>query len=175
MDDLKLLGRNENDLENEMKIVQTISRNINMKFGLEKCARICLKRGSIQNRMHVGSTFENDIKELDPRNVYKYLGIEKSLDIQHKNEKEKLKKEYLRRLRLVLSTELSAKNKIQAIGSLAVPVLRHSFEIINWHQEELQKLDRKRRKLLTFHGQHHPKADIDRLNVPRKQGGSGLM
>jgi len=115
MDDLKLLGSKENDLENEMKIVQTIIKDINMKFGLEKCARICLKRGSVQSRMHVGSTFENDIKELDPRNVYKYLGIEESLDIQHKNEKEKLKKEYLRRLRLVLSTELSAKNKIQTI------------------------------------------------------------
>ena len=48
---------------------------------------------------------------------------EESFDIQHKNEKEKLKKEYLRRLRLVLSKELSAKNKIQTIGSLEVPVL----------------------------------------------------
>ena len=128
-----------------MKIVQTISKDINMKFGLEKCASICLKR------MHVGSTFENDIKELDPRKVYKYLDIEESFDIQHKNEKEKLKEEYLRRLRLVLSTELSAKIKIQAIGSLTVPVLRYSFGIINWHQEELQKLDRKTRKLLTIH------------------------
>ena len=99
-----------------MKIVQTISKDINMKFGLEKCARICLRRGSVQSKMHVGSTFENDIKELDPRKEYRYLGIEESFDIQHKNEKEKLKKEYLRRLRLVLSTELSTKNKIQAIG-----------------------------------------------------------
>jgi len=57
----------------------------------------------------------------------------------------------LRRLRLVLSTELSEKNKIQAIGSLAVPVLGYSFGIINWRQEELQKLDRKTRKLLTIH------------------------
>jgi len=47
--------------------------------------------------MHVGNTFENDIKELDPRKAYMYLGIEESFDIQHKNEKEKLKKEYLRR------------------------------------------------------------------------------
>jgi hypothetical protein len=31
---------------------------------------------------------------------------------------------YLRRLRLILVTELSAKNKIQAVGSLAIPVLR---------------------------------------------------
>ena len=91
--------------------------------------------------MHVGSTFDNDIKEMDPRKAYNYLGIEEIFYIQHKNEKEKLKKEYLRRLRLILGTELSAKNKIQAIGSLAVAVLRYSFGIINWHQEELQKLD----------------------------------
>jgi len=74
-----------------------------------------------------------------------------------------------------LGTELSAKNKIQAIGSLAVPVLRHSFGIVNWRQEELQKLDRKTRKLLTIHGQHHPKADVDNFYVPRKQGGRSLM
>ena len=78
-------------------------------------------------------------------------------------------------MRLFLGTKLSAKNKIQAIGSLAVPVLRYSFGIINWHQEELQKLDWNTRKLLTIHGQHHPKADVDRLNVPRKQGGRCLM
>jgi hypothetical protein len=48
-----------------------------------------------------------------------------------------LKKEYVRRLRLILSTELSAKYKMQGIGSLAVPVLRYSFGIINWHQDEI--------------------------------------
>ena len=47
--------------------------------------------------MHIGSTLKNDIKELDPRKAYKYLGTEESSDIQYKNEKEKLKKEYLRR------------------------------------------------------------------------------
>ena len=52
-------------------------------------------------------TFEKDIKESDLRKAYKYLGIEESSDIQHKNEKEKLKKEYLRRVRLVLGTELT--------------------------------------------------------------------
>jgi len=74
-----------------------------------------------------------------------------------------------------LGAELSARNKIHAIGSLAVAVLRYSFGIVTWHQEELQKLVRKTRKLLTMHGQHHPKADVDRLYIPRKQGGRGLM
>jgi hypothetical protein len=73
------------------------------------------------------------------------------------------------------NTELSARNKMQAIGSFAVPVLRYSFGIINWHQEVIQKLDRKTRKMLTIHGQIHPRADIDRLYVTRKEGGRGLM
>jgi hypothetical protein len=45
------------------------------------------------------------------------LGIEESYDKEHKNEREKLKKEYLGRVRRVLGTELTAKNKIQAIVS----------------------------------------------------------
>jgi hypothetical protein len=66
MDDLKLLGRNENALKNEIKIVQSISKYINTNFDLEKCARMCLKTGSVQSKMHVGSTFENDIKKTGP-------------------------------------------------------------------------------------------------------------
>ena len=65
--------------------------------------------------------------------------------------------------------ELSAKNKIQTTESLAVPVLKYSFGIIHWCQAELQKLDRKKRKLLIIHGHHHPKADAYHWGVPRKQ------
>ena len=82
-----MLGRNENDLKKEIKIVQTICKDINMNFGLEKCARICLKRGSVQSKMHIGNTFENDIKELDPRKAYKYLGIEENFDISIRTRK----------------------------------------------------------------------------------------
>jgi len=74
------------------------------------------KKGTVQSKIYIGSTFEKEIKELDPREAYKYSRIEERHDIQHKNEKEKLKEEYLRRLRLVLGRELSAKNKIQATG-----------------------------------------------------------
>jgi hypothetical protein len=74
MDDLKLLGRNENNLKNEIKIVQTISKDINMNFGLEKWSRIYLKRSRVQSKMHISNTFENDIKKLDTKIAYKYEG-----------------------------------------------------------------------------------------------------
>ena len=79
MDDQKLLGRYENDLKNEIKIMNTISKDLKMYFGLEKCARICFKSGRVQSKMHIGNTFENEIKELDPRKACKYLGIEENL------------------------------------------------------------------------------------------------
>jgi hypothetical protein len=52
MDDLKLLGRSEDDLENEIKIVKTINKDVNMHFGLEKCARIRLKKCRAQSKLY---------------------------------------------------------------------------------------------------------------------------
>jgi hypothetical protein len=79
--------------------------------------------------------------------------------------KERLKHEYIRRLRMILKSELNARNKITAIGALAVPVLRYSFGIINWRIEEIKQTDRKTRKMLTTYRMHHPKADIHRLYI----------
>jgi hypothetical protein len=66
---------------------------------------------------------------------------------------------------MILRSELNVKTKITAIGALAVPVLRHSFRIINWRLEEIRKIDRKTREILTMYKMHHPKADIDMLYV----------
>ena len=66
-------------------------------------------------------------------------------------------------------------NRIDAINTLAVPVVTYSFNIINWKMEELIKLDRKTRKFLTMTKMYHPKADADRLYIPRKAGGRGLV
>jgi hypothetical protein len=60
-----------------------------------------LKKSSVQSKIYKRSTFEKDIKELDLREARKCLGTEESYDTQRKSEKEKLKKEYLRKMRLV--------------------------------------------------------------------------
>ena len=60
------------------------------------------------------------------------------------------------------------------IGSLAVPILRYSFGIINCRTEEIKEIDRKTRKMLTMYKVHHPKADMDRLYINRK-GERGLV
>jgi len=61
-----------------------------------------------------------------------------------------LKQGYSRRLRMILNSEMNARNKITANGALAVPVLRYTFGIINWRNEEIKMIDRKTRKMLTM-------------------------
>ena len=46
---------------------------------------------------------------------------------------------------------------------------------MRWRKSELQAIDRKSRKLVTMHGALHPKSDVDRLYIPRKEGGRDLI
>ena len=85
--------------------------------------------------------------------------------------KEKTRKEYYRRIRMVLKSELNAINKIEAINTVAIPVVTCSFNTINWTPEDIKNLDRKTRKLLTKERIHHPKSDVDRMYLPRSPGG----
>ena len=113
--------------------------------------------------------------DLETAKSYKYLGIEEADGIQQEIMKTKLQMEFTRRARMILGSELNGNNKVIAINSYAVPVIQYSFGIINWKLEEIRKIDRKFRKLLTMHGLHNPKADVDRLYVNRQMGGRGLI
>ena len=88
--------------------------------------------------------------------------------------KEKIRKECYRPVRVVLQSELNAKNKLEAINTLAVPVVTYSFHVVNWNLEEIKRIDTKIRKLMTLNRMHHPKADVSRMYIPRKEGGRGL-
>jgi hypothetical protein len=68
---------------------------------------------------------------------------------------------------MLLKFELDAKNKITAIGALAVPILRCSFGINNWRLEEIRKINKKTCIVVTVYKVRHRKADIHGLNVKR--------
>ena len=65
-------------------------------------------------------------------------------------------------------------NLVQGVNTWTVSILRYLAALINWRNCELQAIDRKTRKLLTIYEEMHPKADVDRLHTPRKDGGRGL-
>ena len=115
------------------------------------------------------------IKSLQEGESYKYLRI---LDAD-KFLEEKIKlivlKEYIRRLRKVLKSKLNGGNLVHGVNTWVVSLLSYSAAFVSWRKSELQATDRKARKLFTIYGALHPKSDVGRLCIPRKEGGRRLI
>ena len=114
-------------------------------------------------------------KELEHQGMYKYLGIQEAEGVANAANKDKVRKEFYRRVRAILQTELNARNKIMAINSLAIPIVTYGNNIPYWAMPEIKRLGGKVRKLLTINIMHHPKADVDRQYTRRPDGGKGLL
>ena len=174
MDDLKLYGKSEKELEKLLEVVKVFSEDIGMEFGLDKCAVLILKRGMkvrcegilLPDGQKMGAVDEDG---------YKYLGVLEGADIMQKEMKEKVRKEYLRRVKLVARSKLYGGNLIKAVNTWAIGVVRYSAGVLDWKDTELKAMDVKTRKLLTMFGAFHMKSSVGRLYMKRKDGGRGLI
>ena len=59
--------------------------------------------------------------------------------------KDKFKNEYFRRVKLILKSKLNGRNKIMALNTWVVSILRYGAGILKWNKNELQKKARKNR------------------------------
>ena len=175
MDDLKLYAETDEKLNQLVEAVRKFSRDINMEFGLDKCSKCTIRKGKKAAAENIQLEDGNIIEDLDDDSSYKYLGIEENATIEHKKMREKVKTEYLSRLRKICKSELTPKNKITAINQLAIPVVTYGFGIIDWPQYELDILDVKTRKTLTLHKVTYRHQCLDRIYLPRSEGGLGLI
>ena len=167
-------SEDDSEFEGLLRIVKGFSDDISMEFGLSKCTKATFKRGKLEKSDRVQLDEETMIKDLELEKVYKNLGLDKSSSIQHATMKQKLKKEFVRRTRLILKTELNSKNRITVIKMPAILVITYSFNIIDSNLIEVKRLDIKVRKMMTTHSMHHPKADIHHLYLLRSNRGRGL-
>ena len=84
MYDLKLYGRNSDELDGLLHSVRTFSDDIQLKFGLDKGAVALFVNGRLSGHnsgVTVGKT--DTIKCLEPGQVYRYLGVDEGNSIQH--------------------------------------------------------------------------------------------
>ena len=78
-----------------------------MKFGIEKCAVLIIKRGKMTQSEGITLPDDTNIRSLKEGEGYKYLGLLEADVIIHGQMKEKIKKEYLRCVRKVAQTKLN--------------------------------------------------------------------
>ena len=146
-----------------------------MGFGIEKCAMLVMEKGKIEKS--VGKTLPDGkvIKSLQEGESYKYLEILEADKFLEEKMKLNVSKEYTRRLRKVLMSKLNGGNLVRGVNTWAVSLLRYSAAFVSWRNSELKAIDRKTRKLFTIYGALYPKWNVDRLHIPRKEGGRGLI
>ena len=53
-------------------------------------------------------------------------------------------------------------------------IIRYSGPFLKWTRDEIKQMDQRTRKLMTMLKALHPRNDVDRLYVSRKEGGRGL-
>ena len=154
MDDLKLYSQSEKGLDSLVQTVCVFSEDIGMEFGIEKCATLAMEKGKIVKSVGIELPDGKVFKSLQESESYKYfriLGADKFLEKQ-----------------------MNGGNFVHGVNAWAVPLLRYSAAFVSWMKSELQARDRKTRKLFIIYGALHPKSDVDRLYIPRKEGGRGL-
>ena len=146
-----------------------------MEFGLDKCAKASFVTDKKVSAEGIPLNDNQVIQDLDQAETYKYLGMEEGEEVQHHKMKVEIRKEYNRTIKLVLKSELNARNKIAAINTLAVPVILYSYGFIDWILDQIQDLDRITRKQLCMNWMLAKKADVDRIYLPCQEGGRSLM
>ena len=146
-----------------------------MEFDIEKCAILVMEKGKTMKSVGTELPDGKVIKSLQEGENYKYLGILEADKFLEEKMKLKVSKEYIRRLRKVLKSKLNGGNLVPGVNTWAVSLIRYSAAFFSWRKSELQDIDRKTRKLFTIYGTMHPKSDVDRLHIPGKEGGRGLI
>ena len=158
-----------------VQTVRVFSEDIGMEFGIEKCDMLVVEKGKIVKSVGIELPDGKVIKSLQEGESYKYLGILEADKFLEERRKLNVSKEYIRRLRKVLKSKLNGGNLVHRVNAWAVSLLRYSAAFVSWRKSELEAIDRKTRKLFTIYGALHPKSDVDRLYITRKEGGRGLI
>ena len=163
-----------NNIKCLLDIVTLFSKDIGMKFAVDKCAFVQIEKGKqIQNP---GPLIINDfiVKTLPTGDTYRYLGIDENITYDGPMNKARITKEYLSRVKKIWSSELSDYNKVVTHNSFATPIIKPTVGIIDWTIDEIEQLDINTRKILSMMGNLHPNSDIDYIYVSRSNGGRGI-
>ena len=174
MDDNKLFAQNDNWLQSLVDTVRKFSDDIGMQLGFQKCAKLSVKRGKLTLTGPL-PTLGIEISELDYGQTYRYLGFPEAGGIDHTTKKSIITSKLHRCLKLIWGSLLCGQFKVWATNSFCILMLSYGFGIVDWTKAEINQFDITIHKTLTDAKSHHPHSAIERLYLPRKLGGRGLL
>ena len=137
VDDIKMFAKNKKELETLIHAVRIFSQDIGMEFCVEKCAMLVMK--SVKRHLTDGMELpdQDKIRTLGEKETYKHLGILEDDTINQVEMKEKIKNDYIRKIRKLLETKLCSRNLIKGTNNWAVPLVRYSEPFLKGITEEI--------------------------------------
>ena len=101
LDDLRFFTKNSDQIDSLVNTVINFSEDIKMEFGFPKTMKNIEEGG------------------------YKCLGVFEADGVKHEEMKVQIKKDYIRRVRIILKSKLNGGNIIPAINVRAVSIVRY--------------------------------------------------
>ena len=141
MDDLILFAKDKREISSLLSTVQIFSSDSQMEIGIKKCGILVMKRRRATSTEGIELPSGDIINDVE-KEGYKYLGILEFDSVRKNDMISHLRREYLRRSRLVMRSKLNGQNKIRALNTWAVLLLRYGAGILNWRKNMLDEMDR---------------------------------
>ena len=143
MDNLKLYGKSENEFKGLVSTLEAFRKCI------KKCGVIIMNREEVKSTGGIELSSDEKMGEIE-EDGYKCLGIMEYDSVKDQEMKDTFRNEYFRRAKFILKSKLNGRNKIMALNTWTVSILRYRAGILKWNENELQEVDRKTRKFMTM-------------------------
>jgi Reverse transcriptase (RNA-dependent DNA polymerase) len=184
MDDLKLYADSEENLTELLRIVKAISKAINMKVNLKKCAvahfepeRLKRKKVPKPATPSVG----DDIETLMGGKTYKYLGIDQTFGSEESVSWDRVKDKCTERFQRVWTSDLTFRQKVEVHNTAIIPALTYvSSNVIKGSGKydallsEGEQLDKRFRRIMVERKARSKASAVSRLYLTAEKGGYGL-
>ena len=123
VDDLKRYASSLNNIMKLLDIITRFTNDVRMKFSESKCAYQWIERRLMVGKGKPIRLGGLTIKEIENGDSYRYLGIDESVGALGPLNKEKITKDYRKRLRKIWNSKLNGRNKVTAHITFAIPII----------------------------------------------------
>ena len=148
-----------------LNLLHTFTSDINMKFGMDKCAILHVNKGTIEEEN------QNLLPNLNHETVYRYLGLLESNEFHQKTIKKKKK--------LIISKSKknpTITNKCIELFKSDKKLRRTNNTVQFWNITLffLCQIDQNIQKILYQHKFHNPMLDNNNISLSSENGGRGI-
>ena len=174
VDDLKTYHKSRNKAAVMSTTIKSMFTDIGFEWGLQKCTAIEVNRGKLTEGGNLTVSKEESIQIMSKDDHYKFLGTVENSKQLNKLITQTLSQEYIRRLSVIWTSNISIPRKIRATNTFAIPPLQYSFWTCTWTLEKLKQLDRKTREVINKNSGRNKKSSVAMTYLSYDQGGYNL-